>query len=86
LSIRFLLFPQANVICRQLGFSQGASEVFGNSHFGIVPSDFSYDEVGCTGSETTLEQCPHANTEDCGPSEGAGVTCAGTAPPVGKKT
>jgi hypothetical protein len=47
---------------------------------------FSYDEVGCTGNELTLDQCPHVNNDDCGPSEGAGVTCLGNAsPPISKQ-
>ncbi len=47
-----------------------------NSHFGIVPADFSYDDVLCEGSQaTTLDQCPHNNIENCGAGEGAGAYC-----------
>jgi hypothetical protein len=66
---------QATVVCKQLGFSGGATSVQCCSAYGAVPTTFSYDEVGCTGTETTLDSCPHQNTHDCGTGEGAGVVC-----------
>ena len=68
-------FFQANVVCKQLGFSEGATSVKCCSFYGAVPVTFSYDEVGCVGTETTLDACPHLNTHDCGANEGAGVVC-----------
>ena len=70
----FILFSQANVVCKQLGFSK-AVEYTVNSKFGNVSAEFSFDQVDCSGTEETLEDCKHENTDDCGPDEGAGVVC-----------
>ncbi len=40
-----------------------------------MPGDFSYDDVECLGSESTLDECSHGDTENCQPEEGAGVRC-----------
>ena len=66
---------QANVVCHQLGFPNGAISAPCCSSYGQVPSGFSYDEVQCLGSEVTLDSCLHANNHDCGPFEGAGIVC-----------
>ena len=42
---------------------------------GAVPTNFSYDDVKCTGREDDLDECPHYNVENCTPDEGAGVYC-----------
>ena len=70
-----MLILQANVVCRQLGFSNGAISSTCCSPYGQVPTSFSYDEVLCAGTEATLNSCPHQNTHDCGSYEGAGVVC-----------
>lgn len=62
-------------MCRQLGYTQGASSVTCCSPYGAVPTSFSYDEVGCLGTESTLDACPHQNTHDCGAGEGVGLVC-----------
>ena len=67
---------QANVVCRQLGYS-GATDVYTGSYFGVTPDDFSYDDVYCSGSETSLDDCPHNNEENCNGYEAAGVVCDG---------
>ena len=74
LSKYFIFFSQANVVCKQLGFSK-AVEYTVNSKFGNVSAEFSFDQVDCSGTEETLEDCKHENTDDCGPDEGAGVVC-----------
>ena len=66
---------QANVVCKQLGYSRSIAS-FSVSTFGLVSNDFSYDDVNCTGTEPTLDDCPHINSEDCSSGEGAGVECA----------
>jgi hypothetical protein len=71
------------VVCRQLGFPRGAVLFYCCSQFGPVPDVFSYDDVNCSGQETTLDACPHANVDNCGVGEGAGVICNGT-DPIGK--
>jgi len=63
----------AHVVCRQLGFSSGSATTM--SHFGEVPYPFAYDEVGCSGSEEHLRDCPHDTSADCRQNEGAGVYC-----------
>ena len=40
-----------------------------------MPTDFSYDDVACSGIESTLNDCNHDNIENCDGSEGAGVRC-----------
>ena len=64
----------ANVVCKQLGFS-GASAIHERSFYGFVNHIFSYDDISCESSETTLDECGHNNHENCGPNEGAGVQC-----------
>ena len=66
---------QGHVVCHQMGFTLGAAQVFSNSHFGMVPADFSYDNVQCIGTETNLDDCPHDNSHNCSNFEGAGVEC-----------
>ncbi len=66
---------QANVVCKQLGYS-GAIAHFSSSSLGSVYAGFSYDDVKCTGTERTLDECVHSNVHNCGPNEGAGVECA----------
>jgi len=74
---------QANVVCRQLGFASGALSAQCCSTYGLVPTSFSYDDVGCVGTETTLDACPHLNVHNCGTGEGAGVICNTGAPVAG---
>ena len=65
----------ANVVCRQLGFSSGTR--YHNSHWGSVPADFAMDNVKCNGNENSLQECTYKTTDDCKASEGAGVSCDG---------
>jgi len=71
--ITFIIF-QANVVCKQLKYS-GATSVACCSPRGPVPTNFSYDNVQCAGTEATLDACPHANLHDCFPSEGVWIVC-----------
>ena len=73
----FFLFHQANVVCKQLGFSK-AAEFTIESQFGAVSENFSFFQIVCNGQEHTLEDCKHEKTDDCGPNEGAGVVCIGS--------
>jgi len=65
----------AKVACKQLGFT-GATSVRCCSPYGAVPVNFSYDDVKCLGTETSLNACPHLNTHDCGSGEGLWIVCA----------
>jgi len=69
----------ATVVCQMLGFPSGVA-VDAYSLYGTAPSgnDFVLDDLGCTGSESSIFDCPHLGewSENCGASEIAGVQCA----------
>lgn len=48
----------ANVICRQLGFTLGASQALSHSTFG-PGSPILMDDVQCHGNETSLADCKY---------------------------
>ena len=73
-----IFFPQGNVVCKQLGYHLGAESVTGKSYYGSVPDIFAYDEVRCVGTEETLDECNHENSDNCDGTEGAGVVCGKT--------
>ena len=52
---------------------------FSNAHFGAGIGTIHLDNVGCTGIETNLIDCPRSTTVICsgGHSEDAGVRCQG---------
>ena len=60
---------------RQLGFDYGTS--WKNSYFGNVPSEFAMDNVFCSSTDYIIQNCDYQDetTENCGPDEGAGVSC-----------
>ncbi|KAL9954260.1 hypothetical protein ACROYT_G041775 [Oculina patagonica] len=67
----------ADVVCRQLGFTQAVLEV-GHGQFGSGPGPTWLTSVRCYGNETSLDQCVSAGWEleaDCGERLGAGVIC-----------
>ena len=66
---------KADIVWYELGFNHGAVSIKLESYLGPVPSDFSYDDVKCTGQETTLNECNHVNADNCDPREGFGVIC-----------
>ena len=48
------------------------------ANFGQGSGPIQIDDVNCLGNETNLLNCTYdANTQDCGHSEDAGVTCSG---------
>ena len=66
----------ATVVCQQLGHFLAVSAP-GGATFGEGTGPIWYDDVGCTGSETTLIQCPHngRGVHNCFHNEDAGVVC-----------
>jgi hypothetical protein len=58
-----------------LGFSSVFS-ITTDSYYGNVPEDFSFDNLNCTGSESSLSNCKYILNEDCRGGEGAGLRCA----------
>ena len=67
----------ANVVCRQLGFSQASSAPL-QAKYGQGSGTIWMDNVRCQGDEASLLQCAYdADTADCDHSEDAGVECQG---------
>ena len=73
-------FPDANVVCRALGFS-GATNFTIRSHFGLSNTFFSMSSVECRGDEDRLVECPHS--EDREADTVVGVVCGETSNTVG---
>ncbi|XP_060533809.1 uncharacterized protein LOC132706475 [Cylas formicarius] len=71
----------ANVVCREMGYPLGASEVKGNSYFvdDIKGQKvfFWLDDIECQGNESSLINCdyPGWGKTDCDRTEIAGVVC-----------
>ncbi|KAL8565021.1 hypothetical protein ACOMHN_003397 [Nucella lapillus] len=70
----------ASVVCRQLGFGQGAQASPGEAHYGVDPNrwsddDILMDDVDCDGSEDSLQRCRYNDRHDCSVSEAASVVC-----------
>ena len=67
----------ASVVCKQLGYSKGASVAHKSAHFGQGTGIIWFDDVQCTGSEENLYDCTNAGVgiHNCGHTKDAGVTC-----------
>lgn len=74
----------ADVLCKELGFSLGASEVRGNSYYPAHKEMYDelgvrylMDEVDCLGNETSIRECNFKGwgVHDCSPEEVVGVVC-----------
>jgi len=68
----------ARVVCRSLGLGR-ALEATKYNRFNTTSNtdddDFAMDNVGCVGTETSLDQCPHTADHNCKGREKAGVRC-----------
>ena len=67
----------ARVVCRQLGFPNVDSAP-GSARFGSGSGQIWLDNVGCSGSESSIINCQHRGwgVENCGHSEDASVICS----------
>ncbi|NXJ16647.1 SRB4D protein, partial [Odontophorus gujanensis] len=71
-------FPDAQVVCRQLGCGSAVTAtVLGSFGYGSGP--VLLDNVGCEGHEASLADCFHLGwgQHNCGHHEDAGVVCRG---------
>ena len=66
----------ARVVCRSLGYS-GASEAPHKAHYGQGTGRIILDDLGCSGSESSLYACSHSGpyVHNCGHSEDASAVC-----------
>ena len=66
----------ARVVCRALGYL-GVSEAPRQAHYGQGTGSIILDDLGCSGSESTLYACSHSGTyvHNCGHSEDASAVC-----------
>ena len=61
------------VACGEMGFSSMGSQSHGTAH-----TDLFYDDVQCTGTESSLVDCPrNEGDENCGNDEAVTLTCVG---------
>lgn len=67
----------AGVVCRQFGYLFGGV-AYRSAHFGEGSGPIWLDNIGCSGSETHLLDCPHqTDTSEDSHSEDVGVACNG---------
>uniref|UniRef100_A0A8C6SCG9 Uncharacterized protein n=1 Tax=Neogobius melanostomus TaxID=47308 RepID=A0A8C6SCG9_9GOBI len=73
--------PDAQVVCRQLDCGTVIEEL---KTFGQGTGKIWLDDVGCSGSESSLTRCGHGGfgSHDCSHSEDAGVVCSGCTLPL----
>ena len=66
-----------HVICKMLGYPDGAESVYHTSKFGHANLEFHLDNLMCIGDEDTFLKCGNNGwgKHNCGLSETAGVTC-----------
>ena len=67
--------PDAQVACRQLGFSAMGAVATNFAFFGQGTDPIVLDDVRCTGMESRLVDCPFTATHNCIHLEDAGVRC-----------
>ncbi|XP_066498176.1 uncharacterized protein [Hoplias malabaricus] len=68
----------AAVVCRQMGCGQAISAPH-SARFGQGSGPIFLDDVGCSGSESSITSCSHRgfNIHDCSHGEDASVVCSG---------
>ena len=66
----------AQVVCRQLGYSTSNVTAFNNAYFGQGTGPIHLDDLSCVGTESSLFSCTYSSTHNCVHSEDAGVSCS----------
>ncbi len=68
---------EAAVACRELGFSGEVSSL-NSGVLAMGDADFGWDDLSCSGEETSLSDCAHQpwRTENCGVAEHVQLFCA----------
>lgn len=68
---------EAQVVCRQLGFSQEGAVPLKRAFFGQGTGPIFFDESNCLGNESMLIECPSSGVavHNCLHSEDAAVIC-----------
>ena len=59
-----------------MGFSSYGAKATTGSRFGNVVANYALDNVKCSGSEESLEDCQYLERHNCENHEAAGVICA----------
>ena len=69
----------ADVVCKQVGFSNGAREIPSPGRFGNSSGQVWLDGIACNGSEKYLRDCVHSGWGDhnCAANGDAAVICIG---------
>ena len=65
----------AQVVCRQLGYSTSNVTAFFSAYFGQGIGPIHLDDVSCAGTESSLFSCSYNSFHNCGHYEDAGVRC-----------
>ena len=58
------------------------AQSFSSAFFGQGTGPIQLDNVGCSGTETTLSQCTHLTSHNCGHFEDAGARCGAPGMPL----
>ena len=66
----------ANVVCRQLGYSNATNAYQGGPQYGPGNGTIWLDNIACTGSESSIFDCAFTTQHDCSHGEDAGVSCS----------
>ena len=73
--------PDARVVCRQLGFSDGGANALSSAHYNSSSGPIFLNNVRCEGHESSLMECDlDRDITECDHSQDAGVSCRGIHP------
>ena len=67
---------ETSIICL-LNSNTAGVQAYSSAYFGQGSGPIQLDDVNCIGNETSLLNCTHLTTHNCGHQEDAGVACPG---------